>query len=93
MKKLFFVILLLSATQAISQNVFSIQELIDIYLTDKEGAIKSIEAKGYAPGNSDQFREMFGRLSDDNQVFFQRRIYPSACQRKESIRNNSYGFN
>jgi hypothetical protein len=66
MRALIFTCLFLSATSVFSQSTFTIKELVDIYLTDKESAIKAVEAKGYMIAGSDEIRQMFGQTTSDN---------------------------
>lgn len=71
MKGLIFTCLFLSTTFVFSQSTFTVKELVDIYLTDKENAIKDVEAKGYGPASAEDFRAMFA--DQDNAVLYSRR--------------------
>jgi endo-1,4-beta-mannosidase len=65
-RNLWLLLVVLVSEPAFSQHNFTVQELIDIYLADKETAIKCIEEKGYMIAGSDEIRQMFGQTTSDN---------------------------
>ncbi len=71
MKGVIFTCLFLSTTFVFSQNTFTVKELVDIYLTDKENAIKAVEAKRYSPAGQDEVRKMFSNSPGDNHIYIQ----------------------
>jgi hypothetical protein len=73
MKKLFFLLLISINTPVISQNAFSVQELINTYHSDKAKAIQSIQAKGYVTADIGDFRNIFGP-EDEHAALYSRKV-------------------